>query len=391
MNLGYYYHICAFRKDDKIFLPSYLGVFFDELAIQVDNLVLFLYEAETSSQIISADYQISALNISWVNMGKKTPAWHRVLLARKIIFKYKKHFDLLDALIIRSPSPLAPYFSEFYWLKKKLIYMIVSDYKKGAEMIPKNSFRNIIVRKFVLWNDRVFKKSIKDSLLIVNSNEIYNDHKNLSESIFEIKTTTLRKKDFFVKKNIELGKPIKLLFTGRFVLQKGLIELLDSVASLSKEDFNIELHLVGWEESDDKPFEKKLKSYAKSLNIESRIIFHGLKSVGDELNAMYRMADIYVLPSHHEGFPRTIWEAMANSLPVVTTTVGSIPLYLKNKIHASLVAPRDKKSLHNAIKFIIKNKKYRLTLVENGKKIVNEHTLEHQTKDLINIINEKLI
>ena len=147
-----------------------------------------------------------------------------------------------------------------------------------------------------------------------------------------------------------------MLFTGRFVLQKGLIELLDSVASLSKEDFNIELHLVGWEESDDKPFEKKLKSYAKSLNIESRIIFHGLKSVGDELNAMYRMADIYVLPSHHEGFPRTIWEAMANSLPVVTTTVGSIPLYLKNKIHASLVAPRDKKSLHNAIKFIIKNK-----------------------------------
>ena len=390
ISLGYYYHVCALKKNDKIYVPSYLGVFFDELANQVDNLVLFLYEAKSSTQIFSADYQISALNISWINMGEKTPAWYRAIFANKIISNKIKYFNSLDALIIRSPSPLAPYFSNFELLNKKLVYMIVSDYKKGAEMIPQNSLKNLIVRQFVLWNDRVFKKFIKDSLLIVNSEELYDDHKNLSEFIFEIKTTTLRKKDFFVKKNQELGNPVKLLFTGRFVLQKGLMELLESVFFLNKEGIIVELHLVGWEEFDDKPFEKKLKSYAKSLNIESKIIFHGLKSVGEELNAMYRMADIYVLPSHHEGFPRTIWEAMANSLPVVTTTVGSIPSYLKNQFHASLVPPHDSKSLYNAIKFLIKNKKLRLILVENAKKMVINHTLENQTKELIDIINSEL-
>jgi len=258
-------------------------------------------------------------------------------------------------------------------------------------MIPQNSFRNFLVKSFVLWNDRIFKKSLKDKLLIVNSTEIYDDHKHLSNSIYEIKTTTLRNSDFYIRDNQKLGSPIKLLFTGRFVLQKGLIELFESVSQLNKDNINTELHLVGWEESDKKPFENKLKVYAKSLNIESKIIFHGLKSVGEELNAMYRMADIYVLPSHHEGFPRTIWEAMANSLPVITTTVGSIPTYLQNQIHALLVPPRDSQSLFDAIKFLIKNERHRLVLVENAKNLVSKHTLENQTKDLIDLINKKLL
>lgn len=391
IKLGYYYHVCALRKDNKVFLPSYLAVFFDELANQVDNLFLFLYEAKTTSQISSADYPISAPNITWINMGSKETAWYRAIFANQIISNKIKDFNSLDALIIRSPTPLAPYFSNFKSLNKKLVFMIVSDYKKGAEMIPQNSFRNFLVKSFVLWNDRIFKKSLKDKLLIVNSKEIYDDHKHLSNFIYEIKTTTLRNSDFYVRDNQKLVSPIKLLFTGRFVLQKGLIELFEAVSQLNKDNIITELHLVGWEKSDEKPFENKLKVYAKSLNIESKIIFHGLKAVGDELNAMYRMADIYVLPSHHEGFPRTIWEAMANSLPVITTTVGAIPAYLKNQIHALLVPPRDSQSLFNAIKFLIKNEKHRLVLVDNAKKLVSNNTLENQTKDLIDLINKKLL
>ena len=390
MKIGYYYHICVVKKNNQIYLPSFLSVFFDELAKNVEKLVLFLHEATTEDQIFSADGRICSDNIIWVNMGKKKPAWYRSLFANQIIKRYNKYFDMLDALIIRSPSPLAPYFKSSNSLKDKLVYMLVSDYKKGAEMIQVNHLRNLLVKNYVLHNDKKFKKCLRDSLLIVNSSEIYNDHKHLSKSIFELRTTTLRNKDFYKRKNQNLGNPVKLLFTGRIVLQKGLINIIDCLNYSENEKLNLELHIVGWEDSENKPFEKYLKNYAEKLNLKSKIIFHGLKSVGDELNAMYRMADIYVLPSHHEGFPRTIWEAMANSLPVISTTVGSIPKYVKNYEEAILVPPKDSKSLFKAIKSIISNNSLRLKLVKNSLNLVSNHTLEIQTKKIIEIISDEI-
>ena len=390
MKIGYYYHICVVKKNNQIYLPSFLSVFFDELAKHVDKLFLFLHEATTESQIISADSCICSDNIIWVNMGKKTPAWHRSIFANLIIKRHNKYFNKLDALIIRGPSPLAPYFKNSDNLKYKLVYMLVSDYKKGAEMIPVNNLRNLLVKNYVFHNDKKFKESLRNSLLIVNSTEIYNNHKHLSKSIFELRTTTLRNKDFYKRENSNLVNPIKILFTGRIVFQKGLINLIDCLNYSEKEGVKLELHIVGWEDSENKPFEKYLKTYAKSLNIKSQIIFHGLKSVGEELNAMYRMADIYVLPSHHEGFPRTIWEAMANSLPVISTNVGSIPIYLKNKLNALLVEPKDSDSLFKAIKLMVSDQKLRTSLVENSFQLVSNHTLEIQTKKIIEIISKGL-
>ena len=388
--VGYYYHICVVKRKNDIYLPSFLSVFFNELANNVDKLVLFLHEATTEGQIISADSRICSDNIIWVNMGKKRPAWYRSIFANLIIKRNNKYFDMLDALIIRSPSPLAPYFKNSDSLKGKLVYMIVSDYKKGAEMIPVNNLRNLLVKNYVLHNDKKFKESLKNSLLIVNSSEIYNDHKYLSKSIFELRTTTLLKKDFFKRKNQNLENPIKILFTGRIVLQKGLINIIDCLNYSEKEGINLELHIVGWEDLENKPFETYLKTYATKLNLKSQIIFHGLKSVGEELNAMYRMADIYVLPSHHEGFPRTIWEAMANSLPVISTTVGSIPKYVKNYEEAILVPAKNSKSLYKAIKLIISDNSLRSKLVKNSLNLVSNHTLEIQSKKLIEIINKEI-
>ena len=236
----------------------------------------------------------------------------------------------------------------------------------------------------------MLKKSIIGNLLIVNSDQIYNDHKHLSKSIFKLRTTTLRNKDFYKRENQNLGNPVKLLFTGRIVAQKGLKELLDCIKCFQNDKLAIELHIVGWEDLDKKPYESYLREYSNKMKISSKIFFHGLKKVGDELNSMYRMADIYVLPTHHEGFPRTIWEAMANSLPVISTTVGSIPSYLQNKKHAILIPPKDSNALYNAIKLMISNTKLRNELVKNSLEHVSKNTLELQTKKLIDIINSEL-
>lgn len=59
------------------------------------------------------------------------------------------------------------------------------------------------------------------------------------------------------------------------------------------------------------------------------------------LNKMYRKAEINAIPSNHEGFVKTIWEAMANSLPVLATSEGGIPDYLTNYDNAIFVEPKN--------------------------------------------------
>ena len=104
----------------------------------------------------------------------------------------------------------------------------------------------------------------------------------------------------------------------------------------------------------------------------------------------YRQADIYVIASlsSFEGFPRTIWEAMAHSLPVVATKVGSIPDYLKNKVQALLVNPRRPNEFKENLEIIISNSTLRKKLIREGKLLAKENTLSVRAKELLSVIKK---
>ena len=128
------------------------------------------------------------------------------------------------------------------------------------------------------------------------------------------------------------------------------MELVEALASLSEDHPTLRLHFVGWEEDPSHPVRNTLEKRAAELRVLDRVLFHGRKQLGEELWQMYRMADIYVIPSYHEGFPRTIWEAMAHSLPVVATRVGAIPYYLTDKENALLIEPKSVAAIAEGIR-----------------------------------------
>lgn len=139
-----------------------------------------------------------------------------------------------------------------------------------------------------------------------------------------------------------------------------------------------------------RPVESILKAQAVEWGLHSHVFFHGKKSVGEALNAMYRQADIYVIPSYQEGFPRTIWEAMANSCPVIATRVGSIPHYLEHEHHALLIEPKDVGGIVEAVKRLLSDEVLRQKLISNGYALAQTNTLEIQTKRLVQILKEHL-
>ena len=388
MKLAFYYHIPIAIKNNDLYLPGYLGVFVDELAKNVDHLYLVLHKANIK-EAEESDYKLEEINISLISLGFKTSSIHRSLFHKKILKEAFKSLKLCDALLVRSPSPLSPYFYN-YFDNKKIFFLVVGDYLEGAKQIGTKGWKNKLLFLYFFLNDKKLKKQFSKSKVFVNSPELFNKYQEISKWIKLVKTSTLRETDFYENKNVKFNKPLRLLFTGRIEPTKGLKELVLAGKQLIDMGIIIHIDIVGWESNDEKLFEKQLTSIAKSINISENITFHGKKKMGEELNFFYRNSDIYVFPSHHEGFPRTIWEAMANKLPVVTTNVGGIPFYLKNKESALIVNPKNVKLLVNAIVYYIENQEFRAKIIKNAFKLAKENSLSYHTKSLTNDIQNNL-
>jgi glycosyltransferase involved in cell wall biosynthesis len=113
----------------------------------------------------------------------------------------------------------------------------------------------------------------------------------------------------------QITAPLKFLFVGRFVSNKGIPLLLEAVKQLSAEGLtdNLELHLIG-----KGPLFARMKTeYAlPSVNF--------LGFVADEdLQQHYLDKDVFILPTLFEGMPTVIIEAMACGMPIVVTDTGA--------------------------------------------------------------------
>lgn len=93
-------------------------------------------------------------------------------------------------------------------------------------------------------------------------------------------------------------------------------------------------------------YRKYLEGLTRELGIASRVHFLGWRS--DVVNVM-RAADVMVLPSHAEGLPLAILEAMACGKPVVATRVNGIPEAIVDGASGVLVEPDDDHAIADAM------------------------------------------
>lgn len=383
--IGLYYHTIAYFNGTEVFLPGYLGVFIDELARNCEALLLYLQTSPTHND--EQDYILQEKNIKFNNLGNRTPAWERDLFHRTYISQINP--SLFDYFIIRSPTPLAPYFNKSI-PKSKLVYFVVGDYSEGRKAMKIRSLRDVLISLYLRRNHSRFIRAIQGPKVIVNSPELYNKLKSFTSSISLVRTTTLVEKSFSDVKNKSLSRVVRILYTGRFDWAKGLQELAEAIVQLNEVNNEkvFELHVAGWQLDGKTDIIESIQSLFRAHNVSDLFINHGKKKIGNELNSIYRKCDIYVIPSYHEGFPRTIWEAMAQSLPVIATKVGAIPHYLENNENALLIEPKKTSEIVNALNILVKNESLRFKLMKNAMRLARENTLENQTKKLIQAIYE---
>jgi glycosyltransferase involved in cell wall biosynthesis len=387
MRLGFHYHVPALEKKGQIFLPGDIGRFIDSLAIYCDEVICFLHTPLPQEEAI-LDYPIHSSIVSLVNIGPHASVPRRMLMAPLVSKKIKHYGTILDVMLIRAPTPLL--FEVAHACNNvPTALLLVGDYLAGVDDLPQPRWRKELIRLWSWWNSERQLSVAKRSLTFVNSHRLFLQLEEKLPNLVETRTTTLTEADYYSREDTCQSAPYHLLYTGRMAGAKGILDMVEAVAVLVNRGIDVRLDLVGPMEKGD-PVLDVLASLITTLGIAERVIYHGYKPLGPELFDFYKKADIYLIASqsNSEGFPRTIWEAMAHSLPVIATKVGSIPDYLEDNIHAVLIPPKDPAAIVDACVHLIDNMSFRKDIILNAYKLSLGNQINVRSQEMMQRIQE---
>lgn len=140
-------------------------------------------------------------------------------------------------------------------------------------------------------------------------------------------------------------RPSRVVFLGRLRRSKGVFDLLRAAARAREQMPELELVCAG----DIDPRERvELEAEVDRLDLARTVRFPGWVSGADKLDLL-RSSRALVLPSHAEGLPLCVLEAMAHGVPVVGTRVGGIPEAIRHGVDGLIVERGDVAALADAL------------------------------------------
>lgn len=150
--------------------------------------------------------------------------------------------------------------------------------------------------------------------------------------------------------NHQSGDTLRLLCVATVTPRKGQDLLVEALAELAGLPWQCQL--VGALDRADHYVAQVREAIARH-GLEARIELLGSQP-GERLPTLYAQADLFVLPSHYEGYGMVITEALAHGLPVVTTTGGALAHTLPDAAGIK-VAPGDIGALRDALRSMLES------------------------------------
>ena len=144
-------------------------------------------------------------------------------------------------------------------------------------------------------------------------------------------------------------RTLSFLMIARLLRDKGVYEYIEAARKVKKRHPDVEFHLVGWiDENPEAILPEELDSWMREGVVDC------LGYLEDVRTAITN-ASVYVLPSYHEGMPRTVLEAMAMGRPIITTDVPGCRDTVVEGENGFLVRAGDASSLVDAMLRFVNN------------------------------------
>ncbi len=183
-----------------------------------------------------------------------------------------------------------------------------------------------------------------------------------------INDRTSRLKEFGLNEN---GKIVGIVATLR--VEKGYTFFLEAAKKVLEGEPEIRFLIVG-----DGPLKDSLRLKVKSLKLEDKVLFLGMREDIDELLPLF---DVAVLSSVTECFPLAILEYMAHSRPIVATAVGSIPELIIDGETGFLVPAQDSNMLADRITILLRDPELSLRFGSAARaRVIQDFSMEKMVK-----------
>ncbi len=170
-----------------------------------------------------------------------------------------------------------------------------------------------------------------------------------------------------LRARLGVAQDVRIILTvGRLSSEKGHADLIKAICLRNDQNPPVVLVVVG-----DGPERQNLINLCSAMKINRVVRFLGFQ---DDVYQYYLGADLFVLPSHSEGSPNVLLEALDAGVPVVATAVGGVPEIVEDGVSAVLVELKKPRALAFAIDLVLANDELRRRLVAEGHQVVAKHT-----------------
>ena len=183
------------------------------------------------------------------------------------------------------------------------------------------------------------------------------------ENLFPDKRVVVLRNPVNVEKMKKPGKgnrlPDRFLYLGWYIKEKGVYEIVDALEILLKKGVRIQADFFGAKKTE------KLRGYVADKDLTAKIRINGWINDVDKLKALYECTAL-ILPSHSEGIPNVILEAMATKTPIIATLVGGLKEILRDGENAIITEVNNPQDLSKNILKCLENKALRERIAVNA-------------------------
>jgi len=348
----------------------------------VKNIVQILEKKGHKIDILCTSWGIKGMRITNYTENIRIIEFRRIIFKNKFYYSpqlikyFKKVTNQYDQIHVQSFHSLTS-FVLFYSPREKTVFNPHFHPSSGKGTITRK-----LIFKFYL---KLFsKKMIRNvSRFVVDTEhekKILCDKFNLPEE--SVRVIPLAVPNNLKKAEPFSSKPEKILYVGRFVKQKGVLNVIEVFERLLPLFPQLKLDLVG-----SGPLIKAINKTIQRKNLEGKVQIYSNVSE-QKLFDFYSQADLFLMLSKYEAFGIAIAEAIASGIPTIATSRGGVTSFVEDHVNGYLVKdPDDIDTVFNLATEILSDLNIRNKLRENGLKLKEKLSWEKTALAYLDALN----